>query len=852
MKDKKRIQLRRCQFCNKPGHNKATCPEFLILQKNTLAQPLQKNDKKVRIFYHAPEQKNSDTVSVHLLNLQKQSSHWQKTETVSPDNTNNEWEKFYQEIKAQTNKNSYTPEKTFILPEKEEIKTQIIKPEIKKEEDDLNFEKIIAAIKEENKKQQKTFFKKQSSKQVALKKIVRKPGQPLISFSFLQKTDWKRAFVAAMIVLIVVSIPLQTKTFYKNIKTSTEKITANSTEGFMALQDSASAIVSADLQNAQYSITEALQKFNEAVNEIQSHRILQTIAKNVPLVKTEVQSRQNIVLAGQKLALGNTYLIKGIVESSDNELSPLKRLNTLAEHLNFAIPNYENAFTDLEKVDFTVLPVEYQAPFKDFKIIFSDLLQDLKSISDLSRNINEIFGGYGSRRYLLVFQNEAELRPTGGFIGSFAVLEVKNGEIISLDIPPGGSYDLQGQLSVLVEPPAPLLLSNKRWEFQDANWFPDFKTSAEKMLWFYRHSRSVTLDGVIAVNSSVLKRLITLVGPISDEQRNLVLDEKNILTSLQEVVEEGEEKKINKPKQILSDIGPQILSSLFSLKPENTLALLFNLNESLSQKEIQAYFTAPSLQQTIESFNWGGRIIKTPDDRDYLMVVNTNIQGQKSDASIKQKVHHQSLIEKDGSIINVVTITKNHIGQSGQKFYGQTNIDYIRLYVPEGSQLISAEGFTWPDEKYFRAPAKNATKDLDLQNIEIELGYDENSGTRITREFGKTVFGNWLITEPGTTNSVQFIYRLPFRLFNPDSLSEKNRTFTSLIIPQKRISQYQILVQKQSGSNTSFESQVIYPAGWNSVYSDGENSNLALNGHFVSETVLKNDKLWSLIMEQSN
>lgn len=852
MKDKKRIQLRRCQFCNKPGHNKATCPEFLILQKNTLAQPLQKNDKKVRIFYHAPEQKNSDTVSVHLLNLQKQSSHWQKTETVSPDNTNNEWEKFYQEIKAQTNKNSYTPEKTFILPEKEEIKTQIIKPEIKKEEDGLDFEKIIAAIKEENKKQQKTFFKKQSSKQVALKKIVRKPSQPLISFSFLQKTDWKRAFVAAMIVLIVVSIPLQTKTFYKNIKTSTEKITANSTEGFMALQDSASAIVSADLQNAQYSITEALQKFNEAVNEIQSHRILQTIAKNVPLVKTEVQSRQNIVLAGQKLALGNTYLIKGIVESSDNELSPLKRLNTLAEHLNFAIPNYENAFTDLEKVDFTVLPVEYQAPFKDFKIIFSDLLQDLKSISDLSRNINEIFGGYGSRRYLLVFQNEAELRPTGGFIGSFAVLEVKNGEIISLDIPPGGSYDLQGQLSVLVEPPAPLLLSNKRWEFQDANWFPDFKTSAEKMLWFYRHSRSVTLDGVIAVNSSVLKRLITLVGPISDEQRNLVLDEKNILTSLQEVVEEGEEKKINKPKQILSDIGPQILSSLFSLKPENTLALLFNLNESLSQKEIQAYFAAPSLQQTIESFNWGGRIIKTPDDRDYLMVVNTNIQGQKSDASIKQKVHHQSLIEKDGSIINVVTITKNHIGQSGQKFYGQTNIDYIRLYVPEGSQLISAEGFTWPDEKYFRAPAKNATKDLDLQNIEIELGYDENSGTRITREFGKTVFGNWLITEPRTTNSVQFIYRLPFRLFNPDSLSEKNRTFTSLIIPQKRISQYQILVQKQSGSNTSFESQVIYPAGWNSVYSDGENSNLALNGHFVSETVLKNDKLWSLIMEQSN
>lgn len=860
MKDKKRIQLRRCHFCNKPGHNKATCPEFLALQKNTKTQPLQKIDRKVRIFYHPPEQKNSDTVSVHLLNLKKQNSYWQKTETASPENITNEWEKFYEDIKKEKQIPVYKPEEVFILPKKERLvvadkQTEVTDKQTKEKnkEELLSFEKFIDEIKKENsKKYLQKIQKIKLPKKETTKKEVSYNFQSLFYFPSLEKINWRKSLSTAMIVLTILALPLQTKTFYKNIKVSTDKITTNSTEGFMALQDSTAAIITADLPNAQYSITEALNKFNEAIKEIQDHKILQAIAKNVPLIKTEVQSRQNIVMAGQKIALGNTYLIKGITEANNTELSPLDRLTTLADHLKFAIPNYEQAFEDLEAVDLKVLPFEYQAPFKDFKFLFSGLLYDLKNIAEISRNVNEIFGGHGLRRYLLVFQNEAELRPTGGFLGSFAVMEIKDGNIINLEIPPGGSYDLQGQLSVLIEPPTPLLLSNKKWEFQDANWFPDFKTSAEKMLWFYRHSRNITLDGVIAINSSVLTRLLSLIGPISDEQRNLVLNEKNILFSLQKVVEEGEEKELNKPKQILSDIGPQILSSLLSLRPENTLPLLFNLNEALTQKEIQAYFTSPSTQKAVESFNWAGKIIQTPDDRDYLMVVNTNIQGQKSDSQIKQRIQHQALVQEDGTVLNSVTITKTHEGQAGQKFYGQTNIDYIRIYVPEGSQLISAQGFTWPDEKYFRAPIKGATKDEDLKNIEQEMGFDEASGTRITNEFGKTAFGNWLITEPGSVNTVQFIYRLPFRVFSPEKNPNKNNIFTSILNSDKTVSQYQLLVQRQSGSRSTFESQVVYPAGFESVWSDGENSNLALNGHFVTESPLKKDKIWSLIMEKNN
>lgn len=833
MKDRKKIQLRRCQFCNKPGHNKATCPEFLNTQKTV---SVSNDEKKIRVFYHAPEQKNSDTVSPHLLRLKKPGNYWESLEAVSPDEEKTEWEKFYDEIKNQTPTPVYHSKQSFVFPKED---TDSYSEKI---DDDLDFEKMVAAIKRENAKTKQNIQKKKTEK-----KPERTP-----SFVFLQQLNWRKALAGTMAVLILLALPLQARTFYQNIKTSTGKIAADSTEGFMALQDSTAAIISADLPSAQGSITQALQKFNEAIGEIQNHKILQAVVKSIPLVSSEVQSRQNLITAGQKIALGNTYLIKGVSEANNASSTPLQRLQIISDHLTFAIPNYEQAFEDLNEVKLEVLPFEYQASFKDFKILFGGMLSDLKNISELGRNIDEIFGGQGSRRYLLVFQNEAELRGTGGFMGSFAILEIKNGQIQNMEIPSGGSYDLQGQLSVLVEPPTPLLLSNKKWEFQDANWFPDFKASAEKMLWFYRYSRNTTLDGVIAINSSVLTRLLALIGPISDDQRNLVLNKNNVLSSLQTIVEEGKEKEKNKPKQILSDLGPQILSSLFSLKPENTLPLLFNLNESLNQKEIQAYFTSPATQQTVESFGWGGRIVKTPDDRDYLLVINSNIQGQKSDSQIKQKIYHQAVIEKDGSIINSVTVTREHEGQSGQKFYGQTNIDYIRIYVPEGAELISAQGFTWPDEKYFRAPAKGTVKDADLSSLEQEIGFDQNSGTRITKEFNKTVFGNWVITEPGTVSTVQFIYRLPFKAFTEENEATGKKSLSSLITQNKIISQYQLLVQKQSGCRSTFESQIIYPTGWESSWSDGLNSNLALNGHFVAETPLQNDEIWSLLMEKTN
>jgi hypothetical protein len=368
------------------------------------------------------------------------------------------------------------------------------------------------------------------------------------------------------------------------------------------------------------------------------------------------------------------------------------------------------------------------------------------------------------------------------------------------------------------------------------------------MLWFYRHSRNLTADGVIAINADVLNRLLSIIGPVADQNRDLVIDKDNAISTIQNIVEFGPEKKDHKPKQILSDLAPVFIENFKKMKAQAVLPLLTNLSEALQEKEIQAYFVDDTTQNTMKEFGWSGEITKTNSDQDYLFVVNTNIQGQKSDAKIKQNVSHQAVIQPDGTILNSVVITRD-TGTDGESLYGQTNIDYLRIYVPEGSELVRASGFTWPDEKAFKVPESWYKKDEALTKFETEIDTDDQSGTRISQEFGKTTFGNWIITEPGQTTQVQFTYKLPFKAWEEGGTSNLNN-WAKIFQSQNPISKYQLIAQKQSGVNSDFESQVIYPEGWSPIWQDGRDLTVATNGIAIKNIKLSTDQIWVLVMQK--
>ncbi len=650
-------------------------------------------------------------------------------------------------------------------------------------------------------------------------------------------------------------IPWPVFSYYQNVKKTTNNLIIKGVDGFSSLQNSAILAFKTDISGAKTELNQALNLFAEAEDILNNQfKVLLTASQFIPILGAKIKSRESLLLAGHNLALANSYFVKGldeVINSTDIDIP--ERINVLYAHLYSAWPLYKQAQDNLLKVRLEDLPHEYQSSYQDFLKIYNVFISDYDNVLDVLEMLKIILGEDSLKRYLVVFQNSHEIRATGGFLGSMAIVDIQKGKIIDLKVPGGGTYDLQGQLVQNIIPPTPILLVNKRWEFQDSNWFADFRKSAQKMEWFYQQSRNRTIDGVIAVNSNVLTRILKVLGPIYDSETGILLNSDNALERIQHYVEVGYED-IKQPKKILSSILEQILNSLQFIKPKQLLTMVVQVNQALDQKEIQMYFNDSQVQSKIEEFGWSGQILKNKVNQDYLMVVNSNIGGAKTDKYIKQEIEHQIIIKDNGQIEDTVFITRHYKKHNKkQSYYQSANIDYIRVYTPLGSKLISAGGFIMPDEDMYRLKAKNSVIDNDLAEIVKNEIIDSETGTFINQESDKTVFANWLILKPGETKTVYFKYLLPFNIFNNKTIKTNllTKLWQDLVKDENKLSKYNLIIQKQSGVNSKLKIKVIYPETWRPIWTNDLRAELNLNGLFLNRQ-LDEDIILGLIMNKIN
>ncbi|MFZ5982031.1 MAG: DUF4012 domain-containing protein, partial [Patescibacteria group bacterium] len=167
---------------------------------------------------------------------------------------------------------------------------------------------------------------------------------------------------------------------------------------------------------------------------------------------------------------------------------------------------------DLENVDVDDLPEDKREKFVLLKNELPEARKMMAGFLNDSQILYDILGGNGPRKYLFLFQNNNEMRPTGGFIGTYALLDIFDGRIKRLKV--DGIFNPDGQLREKVVPPAPIQKISAAWSLHDSNWWPDFPTSAEKASWFWEKTGGPTVDGVIAMTPEVIKKLLEITGPI--------------------------------------------------------------------------------------------------------------------------------------------------------------------------------------------------------------------------------------------------------------------------------------------------------------------------------------------------
>ncbi len=610
--------------------------------------------------------------------------------------------------------------------------------------------------------------------------------------------EWQRAIVSFVGLSFLFVLPLHAMNVVQDLRGAKSQLEQTGEEAVSFLSEGAQAALAKNASAANIHFGRANERFQNAKNTIdQLGEGTNLLLSILPMTQSSFQTGEALVEVGKELSIAGERLSAGYT-AMETELqpTPVSRLNILEAYLNAAIPHLQKAQEALKYVDLGVIPQTHQSVLLSAQKNLPTLLTTIDEFQQFFTLATTLLGAEGTKRYLIAFQNNTEIRPTGGFIGSFAEIKIHDGVIEHLEVPSGGSYDLQGSLKENLVAPEPLRLLSARWEFQDGNWFPDFPTSARQLMQFYQDAGGPSVDGVLAVNATFVSELIGLLGPIDMEEYERTITEENFIFEAQKIVEYEYDKQKNTPKAFIADLAPKLVERAIQKTSEDFLSVVDALNKGLTTKDLQIYLAEETLQRQILDQGWGGEIKWT--NGDYLMIVDANLGGGKTDGVIEETVDVSVDMSKSGKITNTVTINRTHYGIQGLLFTGVNNVDYLRVYTPKGSKLLKAEGFSIPDESLFDQPEDGWTIDDDLAYNLLTKEVDSLSGTQITQEHGKTVFGNWVQTKPGTTSTITFTYELPFTL---ESLTEEKNALSSLKswVGIAQTQPYTLTLQKQSG-----------------------------------------------------
>lgn len=433
--------------------------------------------------------------------------------------------------------------------------------------------------------------------------------------------------------------------------------------------------------------------------------------------------------------------------------------------------------------------------------------QEVNSVMNIVDVFPQIFGFTKEKTYLVIFQNNMELRPGGGFIGSYGLVRLDKGrlkEIVVHDV-----YEADGQLKGHVEPPFPIrrYLPSVHWYLRDSNFSLDFSKSASQAAFFLREETGQVVDGVIGIDVTFIKNLLRVVGPVYVPDYKETVTADNLYLKTQTYAEKNFFPGSTAKKDFLKSLLTTMIEKLSAKKEKPSFSwyasLVQEVVRSAKQKHALFAFSDTGVQRVftvnkLTSSLMDERSKEEARVNDFLAIAEANVGVNKANAFISRRIEQEIQISQEGRIEEKVAITYQNDSQKG-KWPGGDYKNYLRIFVPFGAKLssISIDG---QEQKVVRAITDPAIYEkngfLPPKELEVEEG----------EEAGKTFFGFLLIVPAQEKKIVNIAYQLPFRTLPP---------FT-----------YDLWLFKQSGTEQNpFSLRILYPKEWKAL---GISSNLEI------------------------
>ena len=464
-------------------------------------------------------------------------------------------------------------------------------------------------------------------------------------------------------------------------------------------------------------------------------------------------------------------------------------LDKVLQNVDVISENINQIEKRLEKIDENRYPAEIGG--KKVRSTIGSVKEQFKGVATLFvdakpflKKLPEILGSKKEQTYLILFQNTAERRATGGFLTAYAIFKIKDGKM-SID-KSSDIYTLDASISSHPIAPPEITTYHKgvsQFYIRDSNLSPDFGKSLDLFNELYKKSSlRVNYDGIIAMDSRILIDMLTIFGDaqVDGITFSAKIDKRcdcaQVIYQLFSVVDEQVGYVKENRKGVLGDLMYELFNRALRYSPSKywgalVQAMLLNMDE----KHLLLSFVDPDIQQSIEKLNYAGKINESKGD--YLHVNNVNFAGAKSNLFTKETVISKSTKENGTTKRQVQVEYRNPYPASNCNLLQERILclnaplrNWVRIYVPKGSKLISFEG----------------------SSMKVQT-YDD---------LGKTVFEGFLIVNPMGLAKINITYTLPSTV---DSST--------------------LLIQKQSGV-------------------EGQKYEVSLNGSSVFKGVMEKDTLF--------
>ncbi|MBW6441302.1 DUF4012 domain-containing protein [Patescibacteria group bacterium] len=356
--------------------------------------------------------------------------------------------------------------------------------------------------------------------------------------------------------------------------------------------------------------------------------------------------------------------------------------------------------------------------------------------------------GTPTKRYMIVMQNDKEIRPTGGFMTNYATFKINNG-LLDSDFTSRDMYSVDLTLDEIDAyydfPDAPLayeiLLKVERWYARDMNYSPDFITSMDQFMIFYNMAGRINpyeikpVDGIFAIDTFVIKELLEVTGPVT--VNGITYTQDNVVLELEKIASLALAEQANR-KRVLGDLMQGMLVNVFESDSNLWPKLIEKGIDLATRKHISVYVFDEEAQVLVDEYGIGGRI-KEEVEGDYSMIVSTNLGGDKTNWFTTKEVTHNLAREGD-RWLKTINIKYQYTEPSPE--YGalvKRFRDWVRVYTPLGTELISVEG-------------------------------SENDSLNLTdEERNKVWYSGYLELGPGESKEITFKYYLPDEFVDPSN-----------------------------------------------------------------------------------